>query len=697
MISSLRLARLLAHYRLRSLWNAFWHVPQRRTMRVAWLMMLVAPVAYVGLFASAFSAIRQVAGAAEQAALLSVVCGAIVLASGLAKMASNDVVVAGSGPNEFLLTRPLSLATLLVARSLAGVVTDFFDALFLLPVLLAASLAWDLGVLGACLGLVSSVLVQVAVSAASQAGQIAVVRFVRPARRRAVWAVLGLLAALAMAGVWILGTLVVRSPARVVGPLLGWAGVVLSSPLGPPVAPLAALATGSGAGVVWALAVLLIEVALILVLAYGFARWASADGWEHAGVPWAEAADGNSRRRNGPATPFGKEILMLARDRTRLLALAVAPAIFVGIQIFGSAGWDWIAGSPQHAAMMAFSLSAYLATAGPLAHMNSERHAFWLLRMSPFPLGRLMAWKALFWAMVVGAMASLAYLGVWIFAPLPSNAQTVSLGLLAVAGAVAVAALAVAMGCNAADLSDDRRPVVNLTTAWLFMITAALFNTALMGDGQARIRALLLFAVGVALHWMTGIENLLLAYDAEHRARRRILPGDGATMAILLCLGQKVGTMTGAPEAVLGGAIWSGLLLAFAVGQLWRVSGSLSSRRWWASLAVAAVAGVAVAQVLPSHAWPPALDFALASLFLGGMAEEVIVRGLVQRSLAERWPSLRGQVAALLISIGVAWLAGRRSLSLISLMVAVTGAVVWATTRRTWAAVLARTVLEFLP
>jgi membrane protease YdiL (CAAX protease family) len=699
MTSALHLARLLAFYRLRSLWNAFWHVPQRRTMRVAWLMMLIAPVAYVGLFASAFSALRQVAGAAEQEALLSVVCGAIVLASGLAKMATNDVVVAGSGANEFLLTRPLSLATLLVARSLAGVVTDLFDALFLFPVLLAASLAWHLGAAGAGLALVSSALIQIAVSAASQAGQIAVVRLVRPTRRRAVWALLGLLAALAMAGVWILGTLVVRSPTRVIDHLMGWAGWILKSPLGPPVAPLSALAAGNGTGVAWGMTFLLNEVALILVLAFVFARWASADGWEHAGLPWVEAAPDAASRRPGPSTPFGKELLLLSRDRTRLLALAVAPAIFVGIQIFGSAGWDWIAASPQHAAMMAFSLSAYLATAGPLAHMNSERHAFWLLRMSPFPLGRLMAWKALFWAMVVGSMAGLAYLGVWIFAPLPNNAQTFGLGLLAVAGAVAAACLAVAMGCNAADLSDDRRPVVNLTTAWLFMITAALFNTALMGDGQIRARALALFAVGVVLHWMTGIENLSLAYDAEHQARRRILPGDGAGLAILLYLGQKVGNLgiPASPEVVLGGAIWSGILSAFAIGQLWRTPGVHPARGWLASLLMAVVVAAAGAQALPTYRALHAWDISLAGLLLGGLAEEVIVRGLVQRPLSERWPSLRGQVAALLVSIGVAWLAGRNPLSLASLMVAATGAVTWAATRRTWAAVLARTLLEFFP
>ena len=473
--------------------------------------------------------------------------------------------------------------------------------------------------------------------------------------------------------------------------------MILYSPLGPPVAPLAALAAGSGAGAALGLLILLAEVAVTLGLAFAFARWASADGWEHAGTPWAEAATGAPRRRSGPFSPFGKEILLLARDRTRLLTLAVAPTIFVGIQIFGSAGWDWIAASPQHAAMMAFSLAAYLATAGPLAHMNSERSAFWLLRMSPFPLGRLMAWKALFWALVVGAMAVLAYAGVWIFAPLPLNAQTLGLGLLAVTGAVAVACLAVGMGCNAADLSDDRRPVVNLTTAWLFMITAALFNTALAGDGPMRVRALLLFALAVALHWMTGIENLNLAYDAEHRARRRILPGDGAGMAILLYLGHKVGTLatSAAPEAMVGSAIWSGILLVFAAGQLWRTPSAFARRGWPVSLAVAVVVGAAGAQALPAH--PAGLSIALVGWSLGAVAEEVIVRGLVQRSLAERWSSLRGQMAAFLISVGVAWLAGRRSLSATSLIVAVTGAVAWAATRRTWVAVLARVLLESLP
>ena len=659
MRTPLRLARLLIVYRLRSLWNAFWRVPRRRSPRVAWLMMLVAPVAYVSLFASAFVAARGVAGAREQAALLAVVCGAIVLSSGLTKMASSEAVIAGSGENEFLLTRPLALATLVVARSLAGAVTDFFDALFLLPVLLAASLAWRLGGAGIALAAVISVLAQVAVSAAAQAGQIAVVRFVRPPGRRAVWAALGLLAA---------------------------------------------LAAGDGAGAAFGLAVLVAGVGLVLGLAFLFARWAARDGWEHAGAPWAEAAASTSARgRAGPLTPFGKEILMLARDRSRLFALAVAPAVFVGIQIFGSAGWNWIAASPRHAAVLAFSLAAYLATYGPLGHMTSERRAFWLLCTSPFPLGRLMASKALFWAQVVGGMAALAYAGVLLLAPLPVDAASLGLGLVVVVGAATVACLAVAVGCGAADLSDDRRPAVGVGTVWMFMVTAGLFNAALLGDGQVRVRALLLFGLCVGLHWMTGIEQVALAYDPDSAARKRVLPGDGATLAILLYLGQQstrfaLGTATSA-DVHLGSAIWSAILLAAAGWALWRCPSFAARRGWLPSMIVAVVAGAAGASALSLRLPATPVDRQVVSLALGVLAEEVIFRGFVQRSLAERWlrHGTRGQVGALFISTVVALLAGARSLSPSALLVAATGAVIWAATGRLGAAVVARLLLEFLP
>src|SRR5439155_26830927 len=133
-VTALAVAGLLIRCRWRSLWNGAFKVPQRRSMRVVWVLVLLVPVAYVGLFASAFATIAERAPLPEQAAVLALVAGAIALASVAAKMATSDAVVGGSGENEFLLTRPIPLPTRVLARSLAGVATNRFDARFPLPV-----------------------------------------------------------------------------------------------------------------------------------------------------------------------------------------------------------------------------------------------------------------------------------------------------------------------------------------------------------------------------------------------------------------------------------------------------------------------------------------------------------------------------------------------------------------------------------
>src|SRR6185436_19726675 len=102
-------------------------------------------------------------------------------------VATTNAVVGGSGENAFLLTRPVSLATLVTARSFSGGTTDIFDARFLFPILVAAALVWGLGARGAVVAAATSVIVQVGVTAVAQAGQILLVRLVPPARRRPAW------------------------------------------------------------------------------------------------------------------------------------------------------------------------------------------------------------------------------------------------------------------------------------------------------------------------------------------------------------------------------------------------------------------------------------------------------------------------------------------------------------------------------
>src|SRR6185312_13963222 len=112
--------------------------------------------------------------------------------------------------------------------------------------------------------------------------------------------------------------------------------------------------------------------------------------------------------RARPLTVATKDLRLITRDRGQVLVLVAMPAIFVGIQIFGSAGWTWSTSSLGRISCLAYSLALYMATIGPLTHMQAERRAFWILRTVPVPLAKLFAGKARAWALVVGGAAAFA-------------------------------------------------------------------------------------------------------------------------------------------------------------------------------------------------------------------------------------------------------------------------------------------------
>ena len=78
-----------------------------------------------------------------------------------------------------MLARPVSLHTLVVAaRGLADAVTDPVGGLFLLPVLIAATVVWRLGAVAWPIAVAISVLMQIGISTLAYAVQLAVVRYV---------------------------------------------------------------------------------------------------------------------------------------------------------------------------------------------------------------------------------------------------------------------------------------------------------------------------------------------------------------------------------------------------------------------------------------------------------------------------------------------------------------------------------------
>jgi hypothetical protein len=673
----LRLAGLLAGVRWRSLAGRLLRGPRPGVTLVAGLLGLLLPVAYVGLFAVAFAEIGRAGGPAAEAAALALVAGALAASSLAAKAAAGDLVMGAGGEVEFLLARPVGLPALVVARGLAGLVTDLFDALFLLPVLAAAGLALGLGGGAVALAVLSSLLVQVAVTALGAAVQIAVVALCPRRRRRLAWTLLALLAAAGMAGLWMAGTTVLRSPAAAAQLVTGHAGWLRFTPGGLAAAPQLALRAGDGAGALLALLALAGQAAAALAVAWAAARLGGRRGWEQAGAPWTE---GDARPPAAPGPPPGlwrKDWLLIARDRPRLVALLGLPAVFVGVQVFGSAGWGWSTQDPAHVALVAYSLAVYAATVGPLRHMEAERGAFWILLGTPVSGARLLGARAGFWAVVVAGVAASVYL---LLAGLAGGQMSLAglavHGLAAVIGAALAAVLAVGLGAEAAELGDDaaggRRGAPGLATGYLFMLAAGLYNVALlMAERQpaAAARALALYALAAGTAFAAGADRVMRAFDAAG-GRRAVSPVTGALLAILLYLGGRA--VAAAAQSLGAGAevqpvftAWTALV-GVAAAASWLRGRHAPPRGGWPRAALVLAAGALAAALFVTTCCPAPgccgdAGWPLARVLVPALAGELVVRGLLQAGLEQVGSPARvgraRRVGAALASACAAWAA----------------------------------------
>ncbi len=231
-----------------------------------------------------------------------------------------------------------------------------------------------------------------------------------------------------------------------------------------------------------------------------------------------------------------KDLRLVVRDRSQLLALVTAPIIFVGIQIFGSAGWAWTTASLQRVAVLSFSLCLYMATIGPLVHMQAERRCFWILRTVPVSIGRLMFAKARTWALVLGVLSGGTFLSLSAGVPGASLGERAELALWVATGAAGMAFVAVGLACQAADLSDDARPAIGPATIYLFLLVGGLYNVVLGEAGAERWRWLALYVfVGLAL-WSSGMQQAEECLDPEAARRRPVRLGDAAVLTLLSAL-----------------------------------------------------------------------------------------------------------------------------------------------------------------
>jgi hypothetical protein len=565
-------------------------------------------------------------------------------------------------------------------------------------------LTWRLPLWALPVAALTSIAAQVTIAAAAQAGQIAVVHLVPPRRRRFVFVVAALAAATAMAAIWMAGSTVLRAPDRAAATLLPYQGWLLGGPGGLVTAPLRHLSRGQPLASAAGLLLLALLAAATLVLAAGIARWATRAGWEQADAGWAEASPGSRTARFPRVGLAGKDWRLLARDRSRLVTLLALPLLFVGVQIFGSAGWAWSTGSPTRLAVCAYSLAAYAATFGPLVHLEAERRAFWILRAVPVPLGRLFAAKASFWAAVLGGFALVTFVTLALAAHFSLDGEVLLLGGLATLGATLVAFLAVGLGASEADLSDEQRPALGLGTAYLFMIVSGLYNLVLLSQGAERLTALGLYALATVIAFVVGVQRARLAFDPDEIRQRRLSPVVGTIGLVLLFLGHRSAVLMqpaiGNDAAAVGAGIWLALVGVLAMVHHARQVPRASRP----DVVAAALALLLALAALPAALLRPHTSGVFVAILLVAVAgaagvQELLARGIVQRGLAPAGSSPRARFAAAGLAAALVLLGSAGRPPLLAVCAAILPGLAAALARRAplAAALLVRLAIELLP
>ena len=274
------------------------------------------------------------------------------------------------------------------------------------------------------------------------------------------------------------------------------------------------------------------------------------------------------------------------------------PAIFVGIQIFGSAGWTWSTASLGRISCLAYSLALYMATIGPLTHMQAERRAFWILRTVPVPLRQPVRRQG---PRLVGrggrrrGVCLRAAGGVMSPAPFGS---VVAAGLLVVGGAVSMTFLAIAMAAGGPDLSDEQTTAVGPATIYAFLLVGGLYNLVLTGDPRTRLSGLALYLFVTAAYWGAGVARAEICLDAEAVRAPRLRAADAATLLLIYALGARgLGTAAASAQGgilatLLGIRLGWVALLGVVALVLPRRAPAVPDRR---GLAASTIAGVVVA------------------------------------------------------------------------------------------------------
>jgi ABC-2 type transport system permease protein len=312
----------------------------------------------------------------------------------------------------------------------------------------------------------------------------------------------------------------------------------------PPGVAIQALGAEQPADALRLYALLLLEVALLVLLCVAFLRYQLRAGLFAHGVRESGRSSGGARRlpaRPGPARKLQlspilwRELTLFKRDRRLLVQFLGVPLVMIGSQFFINGHIATaLAQTPAALAAAAFGVGTYVLTQSAMQTLATEQASLWMLYTFPRPIMRVLWEKAQFYfvlalsfpVVLCAVCLTLSRVAPWQFAT----------GFaLAVLGLAIYTAIAVSLGV----LSGIHSRWSKVLNAYLFLLLTGFYAYALFSDDWRRELPMIVLCSGLAFAlWQKAADKLPWLLDPSSAPPPAVALADGMIAATIFFIVQ---------------------------------------------------------------------------------------------------------------------------------------------------------------
>jgi ABC-2 type transport system permease protein len=275
----------------------------------------------------------------------------------------------------------------------------------------------------------------------------------------------------------------------------------------------------------------------------------------------------------------GKDLRLLVRDRNLLVQTMVVPVLIIGFNVvINPTMLKSALANFQHAAMLAFSLGAYVLLFGGFSVLTAEGSALWLLFTFPQSLDSMLRRKATLWCLF-----GLVYAGAVLAVALVLNpfweAGFLVMAGTALVGVILFAYIAVALGALGTDPFEmEAARKIRPSLTYLYMFLAALFAYVIYAPAiwGKLVGTVLLGLLAVAL-WQKVRDRLPHLLDPTGAPPPQVSIADGLAAVLaffvlqgLLMLGLMPTPLPMGAKVFLAFAGAGAMVAFFMLYRLWR-------------------------------------------------------------------------------------------------------------------------------